>query len=160
MTIANNTVVSFHYRLSEGGNEMENSYDANPVLALIGHGNLIPGLESALIGKAQGEKFDVSVAPEDGYGQRVEKDPLRVPIKHLINAPKKIKKGQAVFINTQEGQRSAIVVKVGKFNVDVDTNHPFAGKTLDFAIEVVEVRDATQEEIQHRHAHGVGGHQH
>lgn len=160
MTIDKNTVVSFHYRLSEGGNELENSYGGNPMLALIGHNNLIPGLEAALIGKSLGEKFEVSVAPEDAYGPRIDKEPMRVPIKHLLGKPKKVKKGQVVHINTNEGERTAVVTKVGKFNVDVDTNHPFAGKTLAFAIEIIEMRDGTEDEIKHRHAHGIGGHQH
>ncbi len=160
MNIAKNTVVSFHYRLSESGKELENSYDAQPVLSLIGHDNLIPGLENAIMGKEAGEKFSVSVAPEDAYGEYVEKEPLRVPIKHLLGNPKKIKPGMIVHVNMQEGQRAAVVVKAGKFNVDVDTNHPFAGKTLDFELEIVEVRAASDEEIAHGHAHGVGGHHH
>jgi FKBP-type peptidyl-prolyl cis-trans isomerase SlyD len=160
MTIEKNTVVSFHYRLSEGGNELENSYDGQPLLVLIGQGGLIPGLEKALIGKSQGDKFEVAVAPEDAYGQRAERELMRVPIKHLLGKPKKIKKGQVVYMNTKEGERTAVAVKVGKFNVDVDTNHPFAGKTLDFAIEILETREASENEIQHGHAHGAGGHQH
>lgn len=160
MTIKNNTVVSFHYRLSEGGQELENSFDGSPMLALIGHRNLIPGLETALIGKAQGDKFDVSIPPEDAYGERTEREPMRVPIKHLLGKPKKVKVGQVVYINTQEGERSAVAVKVGKFNVDVDTNHPFAGKTLDFSIEIVETREASEHEVHHGHAHGAGGHEH
>ena len=160
MTIKNNSVVSFHYRLSEGGNELENSYDSKPLLVLIGHRNLIPGLEAALLGKAQGDKFDVSIAPEDAYGERVEREPMRVPIKHLLGKPKKINVGQVVYINTREGERTAVVVKVGKFNVDVDTNHPFAGKTLDFSIEIVDIREASEHEVQHGHAHGAGGHEH
>lgn len=160
MSIQKNSVVSFHYRLSGEGKEIENSHDGKPMLALIGHGNLIPGLEAALIGKASGDKFEVSIPPEDAYGERVERDLLRVPIKHLLGNPKKVQEGQIVYINTQHGQRSAIAVKVGKFNVDVDTNHPFAGKTLDFAIEILETREASEHEIQHGHAHGMGGHEH
>ena len=160
MNVAKDTVVSFHYRLSESGKELENSYDAQPVLSLIGHSNLIPGLENALIGKSTGEKFSVSVPPEDGYGEYVEQEPLRVPIKHLLGNPKKIKAGQIVHVNMRDGQRAAVVLKAGKFNVDVDTNHPFAGKTLNFDIEIVEVRSASEDEIAHGHAHGVGWHHH
>ena len=160
MTIKNNTVVSFHYRLSEAGKELENSYDDSPMLTLVGHNNVIPGLEAALIGKAEGDKFAVSLPPEQAYGPRIDRELMRVPIKHLLDKPKKVKLGQIVYIDTQEGQCSAIVMKVGKFNVDLDTNHPFAGKTLDFDIEIVATREATQQEIQHGHAHGVGGHQH
>lgn len=65
-----------------------------------------------------------------------------------------------VVVNTQQGGWEAIVVKAGKFNVDIDSNHPLAGKNLDFELEVVDVRDASEEEIAHGHAHGVGGHHH
>lgn len=160
MNISQDTVVSFHYRLSESGKELENSYDAQPALSLIGHENLIPGLENAIIGKTVGDKLSVSVAPQDAYGEYVEREPLRVPIKHLLGSPKKIKVGQIVHVNMREGQRAAVVLKAGKFNVDVDTNHPFAGKTLDFDIEIVDVRAASDDEIAHGHAHGAGGHHH
>ena len=87
----------------------------------------------------------------------------RIPIKHLHNHEKlknKIKVGMTVQVNTQNGPWDAVVLKVGKFNVDIDSNHPLAGKTLTFALEVVDVRDATPEELSHGHAHGVGGHHH
>ncbi len=160
MKVSNNTVVSFHYELSEAGKAIESSRDRSPVLSLIGQGGLIVGLEKALLDKTAGETFEVSVPPEEGYGEYVERELMRVPIKHLLGSPKKVKPGQVVYVNTQQGQRSAVAVKVGKFNVDVDTNHPFAGKTLDFKIEILDVREATQEEMAHGHAHGAGGHHH
>jgi FKBP-type peptidyl-prolyl cis-trans isomerase SlyD len=160
MTISKSSVVSFHYRLSENGQEIESSFDGEPLLSLIGHGSMIPGLENALIGKNVGDRFSVDVAPEDAYGERVEKEPVRVPVKHLLGKYKKIVPGQLVVINTQNGARQATVVKAGKFNIDVDTNHPLAGKTLSFEIEILEARPATQDEISHGHAHGAGGHHH
>tara|TARA_B110001469_G_C9451304_1_gene227944 strand:- start:400 stop:630 length:231 start_codon:yes stop_codon:yes gene_type:complete len=72
----------------------------------------------------------------------------------------KPKVGMAVSIQTDGGIRQGVVIKIGKFNVDLDTNHPLAGKTVIFDIEIVDVREATQEEIDHGHAHGIGGHQH
>ena len=84
MEIGKNSVVTFHYRLSENGNELENSHDGNPVLSLVGHGGLIPGLEKALQGKQKGDTFEVSVPPEDAYGPYVEREPLRVPIKKFL----------------------------------------------------------------------------
>jgi FKBP-type peptidyl-prolyl cis-trans isomerase SlyD len=81
----------------------------------------------------------------------------RVPIKHLIR-PGKLAVGLAVNVNTSAGARRGTVLKVGRFNVDVDLNHPLAGKTLVFDLRIVDVRDATPEEIAHRHAHGPGGH--
>ncbi|WP_369821112.1 peptidylprolyl isomerase, partial [Oleiphilus sp. HI0067] len=87
----------------------------------------------------------------------------RVLIKHLMGDKKqlaRLKPGMTVGINTEQGARQATVVKAGKFNVDVDTNHPLAGKDLTFDIEIISIREATKEEISHGHAHGVGGHHH
>lgn len=160
MLIEQNKVVSFHYRLTDDeGNEIENSYDGDPVAYLHGHRNIIKGLEEAMAGKQAGESFSTSVAPEQGYGLRKENNEQRIPIKHLLTKGR-LKPGMIVAVQTEQGARQVTLVKVGKFNVDVDTNHPFAGKVLNFAVEILDVRDATEEEITHRHAHGVGGHHH
>ncbi len=164
MQISADKVVSFHYRLSEtGGEQLETSYDADPTLYLHGHNNLLPVLEAALDGKAKGDKVTVSVTPEQGYGERKEGAVQRIPIKHLLDHEKiknKLKPGVKVSVNTQHGPWEAIVLKVGKFNVDIDSNHPLAGKSLEFELEVVDVRDASAEELAHGHAHGAGGHHH
>lgn len=164
MQITANKVVSFHYRLSETGGELlETSYDADPTLYLHGHNNLLATLEAALEGKAKGDKVTVSVTPEQGYGERREGAVQRIPIKHLLDYSKiknKLKPGSKVAVNTQHGPWDAVVLKVGKFNVDIDSNHPLAGKHLDFELEVIDVRDATDEELAHGHAHGAGGHHH
>ena len=160
MQIEKNKVVNFHYRLSdESGTEIENSYDGDPVAYLHGHRNIIQGLEQAMVGKQAGDSFEISVSPELGYGLRKENQQQRVPIKHLLTRGK-LKPGMMVSVQTEHGPRQVTVVKVGKFNVDVDTNHPFAGKVLNFAVEVLEVRDASAEEVSHGHAHGKGGHHH
>ena len=164
MSVTQDKVVSFHYQMSDvDGTLLETSYEADPTLYLHGHRNLLPALESALEGKAVGEKTQVTLTPEEGYGLRKEGAVQRIPIKHLHNHEKlknKIKVGMTVQVNTQNGPWDAVVLKVGKFNVDIDSNHPLAGKTLTFALEVVDVRDATSEELSHGHAHGVGGHHH
>lgn len=164
MQISADKVVSFHYRLSETGGELiESSYDADPTLYLHGHNNLLAALESALEGKAAGDKLTVSISPEQGYGERQEGATQRIPIKHLLDYNKiknKLKPGMKVAVNTQHGPWEAVVLKVGKFNVDIDSNHPLAGKHLDFELEVMEVREASAEELAHGHAHGVGGHHH
>ena len=126
---------------------------------LHGHGNIIPGLEEHMIGKEAGAEFSATVAPEKAYGVRDETAIQRIPVKHLQGA-KKWKKGMVAHVETDQGQRQVTVIKVGKFMVDVDANHPFAGKELTFDVKVEEVREATAEEIQHGHAHGIGGHQH
>ncbi len=160
MGIENNKVVSFHYRLSEpGGEPFEDSHGDQPMVYLHGHGDMLPGLEAELEGREAGERFSVTLPPEQAYGERREGATTRVPIKYLLQK-KNLKPGMVVAIGTEEGPRDAVIVKVGRFNVDVDTNHPLAGKTLNFDIEVIEVRDATGEELGHGHVHGPGGHQH
>lgn len=164
MNITANSVVSFHYRLSDdAGVELENSHDADPLLYLHGHQGVLPGLEKALQGRVAGESLSVTLTPEEAYGLRREGSEQRIPIKHLkVDAKtlRNLKKGMAVPVQTEQGSRSMVIIKVGKFNVDVDTNHPLAGKTLTFAIDIVAVREASAEEQAHGHAHGVGGHQH
>lgn len=164
MQITKDKVVTFHYSLKDAdGQTMESSNDSDPMAYLHGHGNIIAGLEAAMEGKQANETLSVTLAPKDAYGERVENAIQRVPLKHLHGDKKqlaRLKAGDVAHINTEQGARQVIVVKAGKFNVDVDTNHPLAGKTLTFDIEVTDVRDATAEEIAHGHAHGVGGHQH
>ena len=166
MKIKHNAVVRFHYRLRDEatGNELENSHGEEPNTYMHGRNAIVPGLESAMTGKEVGDTFSVTVAPEDGFGVRHEGQQQRVPLKHLMGESKNKKKnpkvGDVVSVNTNTGPRQATVTKVGKFNVDLDANHPLSGKTLTFDVEVVEIREATQEELDHGHAHGLGGHQH
>ena len=131
MQISADKVVSFHYRLSETGGELlESSHDADPTLYLHGHNNLLAALEAALDGKSKGDKVSVSISPEEGYGQRREGATQRIPIKHLHNHKQlqnKLKPGMKVVVNTEHGPWEAVVLKVGKFNVDIDSNHPLAG---------------------------------
>jgi len=160
MQIEKNTVAQFIYTLKDdAGNELESTEAGNPVAYLHGHGNMLEGLEKELDGKSVGDKFSVTLAPADAYGERQEKSEYRIPIKHLQGA-KKWKPGMVAQVTTEQGQSQVTVIKAGKFMVTVDTNHPFAGKTLTFDIEVQDVRSATAEEVTHGHAHGVGGHQH
>jgi FKBP-type peptidyl-prolyl cis-trans isomerase SlyD len=160
MTIGDKSVVSFHYKLSDDSGTFNESSDAgNPVVYLHGANNIVPGLEKELLGKKSGDKLTATVTPEEGYGQRNESAVQRVPIKHLASrGPFSV--GQTVVVNTREGGRQARVVKVGHFNVDLDLNHPLAGRTLTFDIEILEVRAATEEELTHGHAHGPHGHGH
>jgi len=160
ITIAKDSVVSFHYRLSEAGGEpFENSEDADPVLYLHGHSGMLKGLEEGLEGRSAGETLSISVSPEKGYGERREGAQQRVPIKH-VRTKGKLKVGMLVQINTKEGAQEAIVLKVGLKNIDIDSNHPLAGKSLEFEVDIVSVRAATSDELAHGHAHGAGGHQH
>lgn len=163
MTIAKNSVVQFHYTLSHDGKELESSKDGDPVAYLHGHGNIISGLEKHMEGKESGNTFNADIPAAEAYGLRQEGSIQRVPIKHLMGDKKqnaRLRPGMVVNVNTEDGPRQAVVIKAGKFNVDLDTNHPLAGKDLHFDVEIVDIRDASEDEIAHGHAHGVGGHQH
>lgn len=160
MEISKDCVVQFHYTLKDDqGATLESSFDGDPVAYLHGHNNMIKGLENAMAGHGKGDSFSVTVAPEDGYGEQRDGMEQRVPLKHMQGA-KRWKKGMSGWVKTDQGERQFTVVKVGKFMADVDFNHPLAGKNLTFDVEVVDVRAATEEEIAHGHAHGVGGHHH
>jgi FKBP-type peptidyl-prolyl cis-trans isomerase SlyD len=160
MKIENNTVARFHYSVAEEGQpELENSRAGEPLAILIGHGNIVPGLEAAMLGREAGERFEVTLAPEQAYGERREGMIQRVA-KKLIPKGAVLKPGVQLTLQTNQGPRMVTVHKVGASVVDVDLNHPMAGRTLAFAIEVVDVRAASDEEIAHRHVHGDGGHAH
>jgi FKBP-type peptidyl-prolyl cis-trans isomerase SlyD len=162
MIVDRDTVVTIHYRLSDENDQpIEDSYEGDPLAFLFGRGAIIPGLEKALHGREKGETFKVSVAPVDGYGSYNQDLKQRIPIKHVQTGNKRrLQPGQIVTVETRQGPRQVTILKVGRFNVDVDSNHPFAGKTLNFDIEIVDVRGATSEELVHGHAHGPGGHHH
>jgi FKBP-type peptidyl-prolyl cis-trans isomerase SlyD len=164
MKIAKDSVVRFHYSVSErtaheqGQEPLETSKEREPLAVLIGHGNIIPGLENAMQDREAGESFGVDVAAADAYGERREGLTQRVPKKHFGN--QKLVPGQQVVLQTNFGPRAVTVEKIGMSVVDVDLNHPMAGKDLHFDVEIVDVREASKEELEHGHVHGDGGHQH
>jgi FKBP-type peptidyl-prolyl cis-trans isomerase SlyD len=161
MKIEKDKVVSFHYALSEeSGAPVEDSREREPLVIMFGHGNIIAGLEQAMAGHEAGDRFDVVVAADQAYGERREDAMQRVPKKYFRDA-EHLQPGMTTVLSTKEGRQQMVtVIKVGSSVIDVDLNHPMAGKTLHFAIEVTEVRDATPEELAHGHVHGPGGHQH
>ena len=159
MKIAKDSVVRFHYTVSEQGQDpIESSKDREPLAILIGHGNIIPGLETAMHDHEAGDSFGVDVAAADAYGERREGLTQRVPKKNF--GAQKLVPGEQVILQTNFGPRAVTIEKVGMSVVDVDLNHPMAGKNLHFDIEIVDVREATPEEIEHGHVHGDGGHHH
>ena len=159
MKIEKDRVVRFHYSVAETGQpEQETSRGGDPLSILIGHGNIIPGLEKAMEGHEAGDSFGVDVAAADAYGERRDGLGQRVPKKHFGN--QRLEPGMQVVLNTNFGPRAVTIEKVGMSVVDVDLNHPMAGKDLHFDIEVVDVREATPEELEHGHVHGDGGHHH
>ena len=159
MKIQNNCVVRFHYTVSEPGQPpVESSREREPLAILVGHGNIIPGLEAAMQDKEAGASFGVDVAAAEAYGERREGMGQRIPKKHFGNT--RLQPGMQVVLQTNFGPRAVTVEKVGHSVVDVDLNHPKAGKDLHFDVEIIEVREASAEEIEHGHVHGDGGVQH
>ncbi|HEY2624941.1 FKBP-type peptidyl-prolyl cis-trans isomerase [Dyella sp. Tek66A03] len=161
MKAGKDKVISLHYALTVDGEKVESSLDRNePLWVLLGHGQLIPGLESALEGHEAGENLQVDVAAADGYGERQEGMVQRVSKKYFQQSAK-LKPGMTTVLGLKEGGHRVVVVqKVGMTTVDVDLNHPMAGKALHFDVTINEVRDGTEEEIQHGHAHPPGAEAH
>ncbi len=160
MGIKNDMVVQFNYTLrDEKGEVLETNEGLDPIAYLHGHNNMMPGVEDAITGREQGDSFSVTLPPEETYGIRNENAEQRVSVKHLQGA-KVWKPGMRALVNTDLGQRQVTVIKVGKFMATIDINHPLAGRTLTFDLDIIGARDATEEEIEHGHAHGVGGHHH
>jgi FKBP-type peptidyl-prolyl cis-trans isomerase SlyD len=153
-------VVTIHYTLkNDGGEVLDSSSGGEPLAYIQGHGNLVAGLEKALEGKPAGANLAVSVAPADGYGVRDEALIQRVPKRSLQGAGE-IKKGVQFQARTEDGMRLFTVTGLAGDMVTLDGNHPLSGQTLHFDVEVVDVREATSEELEHGHVHGAGGHHH
>lgn len=158
MQIANNKVVSIHYKLTnDDGDILDSSEGQEPLAYLHGLGNIIPGLENALSGRALGDKFSVTVAPADGYGERDNEMVQSVP-KSAFQGVDQILPGMQFQAQSPEGMQLVTVIDVDGDEVILDGNHPMAGITLTFDVEVTEIRDATAEELEHGHVHGPGGH--
>lgn len=160
MTISENTVVSIHYTLTnDAGEVLDSSSGGEPLTYLHGASNIIPGLEAALQGRKVGDQFKVSVAPKDGYGERIDALVQRIP-KNQFAQPDQLQKGMQFQIQGPNGPLILTVVEVSNSDVVVDGNPELAGQNLHFDVEVTDVRQASSEEIEHGHAHGSGGHHH
>ena len=160
MEITADAVVLIHYTLKDDrGAVLDSSTGGEPLAYIQGHGNLVPGLERALEGKRDGNTLAVTVSPADGYGTRDEALVQRVP-KRSLQGSGEIRKGMQFHARTEDGMRLFTVTAIAGDMVTLDGNHPLADQTLHFDIEVVSVRDATTEELEHGHVHGPGGHHH
>jgi FKBP-type peptidyl-prolyl cis-trans isomerase SlyD len=160
MEIANQRVAYIHYTLTnDAGEVLDSSREAGPLAYLHGAGNIVPGLESALSGKKAGDRLNVKVAPTEGYGDRDEALVQDVP-RRAFQGISDIKPGMAFTAQSNRGAMRVVVTRVAGDMVTVDGNHPLAGETLNFDVEVTEVRPATEEELSHGHVHGPGGHHH
>lgn len=160
LMIGDNQVVSMHYKLTnDQGDVLDSSEGREPLTYLHGAGNIIPGLEKELTGKIQGSKLNVTVAPEEGYGT-VKPELVQQAPKQAFESIDDLEVGMQLMAQSAEGQQQMITVKeISDDSVTIDGNHPLAGQTLHFDVEVTEVRDATTQELEHGHVHD-GGHDH
>ncbi|NJD08742.1 MAG: peptidylprolyl isomerase [Methylococcaceae bacterium] len=160
MEISNRKVVSIHYTLTNtDGDVLDTSRNGEPLAYLHGAGNIIPGLENALAGKRAGDRLNVSVAPDEGYGTHDPAMVQRVP-RAAFQGIDTIEPGMQFHAETAEGLQTVTVVEVDDETVVVDGNHPMAGQILNFDVEIAAVREASAEELDHGHVHGAGGHHH
>src|SRR3954452_20919270 len=160
MQIVDQKAVTIHYTLKDDeGTVLDSSKGREPLGYLHGVGNIVPGLEKALAGKAAGDSVQVTLTPEGGYGTRDDKNVRNVPLRKLSEgSDKKVTVGTQCQLRTRDGIQMATVTSVRGDYATVDLNHPLAGMTLHFDVEVVAVRDATAEELTHGHIHEPGGH--
>ncbi|MBQ4836136.1 MULTISPECIES: FKBP-type peptidyl-prolyl cis-trans isomerase [Pseudoalteromonas] len=156
MKVAQNAVVKMHYAvLDDDQNTIDNTFDEDPLEFIIGTGFLIEGLENALIDKQAGDKVSVTVKPEEGYGERNDNLTQAVPKSMFEGIDVEV--GMQFRATTDEGEQAVIVIGVEGDEVIVDGNHPLSGLTLHFDVEILEVREATADELEHGHVHGAGG---
>ncbi|WP_017460969.1 FKBP-type peptidyl-prolyl cis-trans isomerase [Dyella ginsengisoli] len=160
MQIADQTVVSFHYTLTDDqGTVIDSSAGREPLTYLHGVGQIVPGLEKEMAGRTVGDQFKVDVAPEEGYGVRHAELEQQVP-REAFQGVEDIQPGMQFQGRGPQGVINVTVTKIEDGVVHIDGNHPLAGQTLHFDVQVTEVREATAEEQQHGHVHGPGGHHH
>jgi FKBP-type peptidyl-prolyl cis-trans isomerase SlyD len=153
LMIGKNAVVDIHYTLkNDDGEVMDSSEGRDPLSYLHGANNLIPGLEKELEGKAAGATFQTSIPPSEAYGDS-NPEMVQTISKEMFQGVENIEPGMAFTAQGPQGQQQVVVTRVEGDDVTVDANHPMAGKTLHFDVEVVNVREATQEEIDHGHVH-------
>lgn len=157
MQVADNMAVSIHYTLTNSaGEQLDSSIGGDALVYLHGSGNIIPGLEKTLQGKSVGDKFQVAIAPEDGYGEYFQ-EMVQVISRKMFEGVDNVEVGMQFHADVSSGPGIVTVIKVEGEEVTIDGNHPLAGESLNFDVEVTDVRAATEDEMAHGHIHGVGG---
>jgi FKBP-type peptidyl-prolyl cis-trans isomerase SlyD len=158
-SISDGCVVEIEFTLKDDGGHLLDASEGDPLVYLHGADNIVPGLENALSGRTVGEKLDVVVSPEDGYGRRMGAGPQSIDRAGFPDGAE-LYVGMEFAVETEDGLLPLYVVEVREDSVIVDVNHPLAGATLHFSVEVVGIRDSTEEERAHGHPHGPGGAHH
>ena len=160
--VAKDKVVRFEYKLTDDkGEVLDQSEKGEPLAYMHGHGQIVPGLEAKMEGKAAGDAFDAVVAAEDGYGTHEADGVFKIPTAKL---PPGVKPEVGMELASRSPDGHVLRFRLTEVNDDhvvADANHPLAGKTLHFAVKIADIRDATKEEMEHGHAHGHDhGHKH
>lgn len=160
MVISKNKVVAIDYTLRNSEGEIiDASAEQEPLVYIQGIGNLIPGLEEMLEGKKVGDSFKAVIPPEKAYGEFDESLVQLIPSKHFAQIPN-LEVGMQLQANMDGQVRIVTVTAIEESSVEIDANHPLSGETLDFDVTVKSIREASQEELDHGHVHGEGGHHH
>lgn len=158
-TISQDKAVTIHYSVHDkDGQLLDQSSKEQPLAFIFGRGMLIPGLEKALEGKTSGDQVDAEVPSDEAYGER--HDELVQTVPRNLFGEQEVNPGMQFRATTDNGEQSVMIVEVKEDEVTVDGNHPLAGVDLQFKVEVVEVREASAEELEHGHIHGPGGAEH
>ena len=157
-TVADEKVVLFHYTLTNAeGDVIDSSEGGEPLPYLHGAGNIVPGLEKQMTGKKAGDTFKAEVEPSEGYGEKQGPGPQPIS-RDSFPAEMELEEGMPVMAEAPDGGHLTLwITEIGDDTVFVDTNHPLAGETLNFDIEIVRIRDANKDEIAHGHPHGPNG---
>lgn len=160
MQVADNMAVSIHYTLTnDKGEVLDSSIGDEALVYLHGEGNIISGLEKALDGKTVGDKFNVRLAAADAYGELME-DRVQVISRAMFEGVDELEVGMQFQADVSDGPGIVTITNIDADNITIDGNHPLAGEPLTFDVEVVAIRAATEEELDHGHVHGAGGHHH
>ena len=168
MTVDKNRVIELDYKLYEkelAGQLIEETFGKEPLAFIFGIGMMIPAFEANLIGKGAGDEFSFGIKSEQAYGPRAEEAVVEVPIENFAVDGKidreQLQVGVPLQVQDQSGHmHQGVVVKVAINTITIDFNHPMAGVDLYFTGKIKSIREATQEELDHGHVHGPGGHQH
>lgn len=156
MKISENTVVTMHFTVcATDGTQIDSSRDSEPMVQLQGSQYLIKGLEDELEGKEAGDKFNIDIEPSLAYGERHDELVQMVP-KSMFEGME-VEVGMTFRATTDEGEQSVMIIDETDDEVVVDGNHPLSGVTLNFDVEILDVRQATEDEIAHGHPHGPQG---
>ncbi|MGZ4956015.1 MAG: FKBP-type peptidyl-prolyl cis-trans isomerase [Methylobacter sp.] len=158
MQVADKMAVSIHYTLTnDDGEVLDSSKGDDALVYLHGTGNIIPGLEAALNGKAVGDKFNVRVEAKDAYGEKHD-EMIQVIPRAMFEGIDELEVGMMFHADVSSGPGEVTIVKIDGDDITIDGNHSLAGMALTFDVEVVDIRPATKEEAEHGHIHGAGCH--